>query len=92
MQTSAGTSDSDDSDEDTPESPNLKRNRDGTIASGTKEELRLAYELAKDPWGRFGGRNGKLARIRAQEAALAGKLKTFPFTYPCLSFRVLFIA
>ena len=44
-------------------------NQDGTLASCTAKELRMAQELAKDPWGRFGGRGGKLARIRRQEAA-----------------------
>ncbi len=43
-------------------------NRDGTQSSATAAELKLAAELSKDPWGRFGGRAGKMARIRAQEA------------------------
>ena len=62
--------DSSDSDADDLDLVEKRCNRDGTIASGTAAELRLERELAKDPWGRFGGRNGKLARIRAQEAAL----------------------
>ena len=43
-------------------------NRDGTQSSATAAELKLAAQLSKDPWGRFGGRAGKMARIRAQEA------------------------
>ena len=43
-------------------------NRDGTRSSATAAELKMAAELSKDPWGRFGGRGGKMARIRAQEA------------------------
>lgn len=62
--------DSSDSDADEFDMLEGRCNRDGTVASGTAAELRLERELAKDPWGRFGGRNGKLARIRAQEAAL----------------------
>ena len=72
------TSDSDDSDDDDPDTPTLMRNRDGTIASGTKDELRITRQLAKDPWGRFGGRNGKLARIQQQEAAMAAVLAGDP--------------
>ena len=62
--------DSSDSDADEFDLAEQRCNRDGTVASGTAAELRLERELAKDPWGRFGGRNGKLARIRAQENAL----------------------
>ena len=62
--------DSSDSDADEFDLSEQRCNRDGTIASGTAAEMRLERQLAKDPWGRFGGRNGKLARIRAQEAAL----------------------
>lgn len=57
-------------------------NRDGTAASASTAELMLAAELAKSsgrgPAGRFGGREGKMARIRQQEAeqaaAMAAKL------------------
>jgi cytoskeletal protein RodZ len=57
-------------------------NRDGTAASASVAELKLAAELAKSsgrgPAGRFGGREGKMARIRQQEAeqaaAMAAKL------------------
>lgn len=45
-------------------------NRDGTQSSATAAELKLAAQLSKDPWGRFGGRAGKMARIRAQEAEI----------------------
>lgn len=73
---SPSSSSSDDSEDDEPGTPPAKVNCDGTAASGTKEELRLARELAKDPWGRFGGRNGKLARIRRQEALAAASQAT----------------
>lgn len=42
---------------------------DGTVSSATAAEAKIAAQLAKDPWGRFGGRQGKMARIRAQEEA-----------------------
>ena len=45
--------------------------RDGIAASAPAHELALARQLAKDPWGRFGGREGKMARIAAAEAAHA---------------------
>jgi hypothetical protein len=52
------------------------RNRDGTVASGSAQELRLMAQLSKAGGkvaaGRFGGRGAKLARIRAQEAREAG--------------------
>ena len=48
--------------------------RDGIAASASAHELALAKELAKDPWGRFGGREGKMARIAAAEAAHAASL------------------
>jgi hypothetical protein len=55
-------------------------NRDGTIASASREELKLAKMLAKDSRGRagrFGGRDGKMARIRQmeQEQAAAARAK-----------------
>ena len=54
------------------------RNSDGTITSAAQHELQIAAELAAQPaWhggGRFGGREGKLARIRQQEALAAAKL------------------
>ncbi len=43
----------------------------GTFASASAAELKIASQLAKDPWGRFGGKEGKQARIRQQEAAHA---------------------
>lgn len=50
----------------------MRLNRDGTIASGSKAELKLAKKLAEGSRaGRFGGRAGKMARVREQEAALA---------------------
>lgn len=55
-----------------------QRHADGTASSASAAEAKLAAQLARDPWGRFGGRQGKIARLRAQEeaqlAALAAKL------------------
>ena len=54
------------------------RNSDGTLTSAAQHELQIAADLAAQPsWhggGRFGGREGKLARIRQQEALAAAKL------------------
>ena len=54
------------------------QNSDGTLTSAAKHELQIAADLAAQPaWhggGRFGGREGKLARIRQQEALAAAKL------------------
>lgn len=53
-------------------------NSDGTSTSAQQHELAIAAELAKQPaWfggGRFSGREGKMARIRQQEALAAAKL------------------
>ena len=35
--------------------------------------MEIARELARDPWGRFGGREGKMARIARMEAEAAAK-------------------
>lgn len=58
----------------------IRVNRDGTLASGSAAELKLLEHLAnsdgKIAAGRFGGRAGKMERIRAQEmmdAARAAK-------------------
>eukprot|EP00191_Tetraselmis_sp_GSL018_P007969 CAMPEP_0177602702 /NCGR_PEP_ID=MMETSP0419_2-20121207/15039_1 /TAXON_ID=582737 /ORGANISM="Tetraselmis sp., Strain GSL018" /LENGTH=419 /DNA_ID=CAMNT_0019096263 /DNA_START=20 /DNA_END=1279 /DNA_ORIENTATION=- len=74
-------SDSDDSD-DEPQPPSLqqalRRNRDGTFASASAEELHLLSTLSKDErgWaGRFSGREGKMERIRRQEAEAAAKAR-----------------
>ncbi|EFJ50365.1 hypothetical protein VOLCADRAFT_120649 [Volvox carteri f. nagariensis] len=53
----------------------LTVNRDGTLATASEAELRIAAELAKDPWGRWGGRAGKMARIRAQEQEEANRAR-----------------
>ena len=53
-------------------------NRDGTQSSATAAELKLAAALSKDPWGRFGGRAGKMARIRAQEAETLAAMQVPP--------------
>lgn len=62
-------SNSDDSMAEVPASAARRVHADGTASSATDAEHKLAMQLAKDPWGRFGGRQGKLARIRAQEQA-----------------------
>ena len=53
------------------------RNHDGTVSSAGQHELQIAADLAAQPaWfggGRFGGRAGKLARIRQQEALAGGQ-------------------
>ena len=59
-------------------------NRDGTQSSATAAELKLAAQLSKDPWGRFGGRAGKLARIRAQEAETLAAMQVL-FAHPAVS-------
>ena len=82
------------SDSDAPSAPSTGRprratHRDGTCASAASSELEIAAALAaaagRAPAGRFSGREGKLARIRAQEAAFAalrgaGNLKLNPNT------------
>lgn len=73
-------SDSSNSDDSVARAPATggQRHADGTASSATAAEAKLAAQLARDPWGRFGGRQGKIARLRAQEeaqlAALAAKL------------------
>ena len=49
--------------------------RDGVLVTAREHEIRIAAELAKDPWGRWGGRNGKLARIAKQEEEFLQKNK-----------------
>ena len=55
----------------------IRVNRDGTLASGSAAELKLLEHLAnsdgKVAAGRFGGRAGKMERIRAQEKMDAAK-------------------
>jgi len=49
----------------------LLRNRDGTITSASADELKISASVSKDArgWaGRFGGREGKMERIRRHEA------------------------
>jgi hypothetical protein len=43
------------------------------VTSATKAEMRIARQLARDPWGRFGGRDGKMARVARMEAEAAAK-------------------
>lgn len=49
----------------------LTTHRDGMATTATPAEMKLAARLARDKWGRFGGRDGKMARIAAMEAATA---------------------
>ena len=76
MQDSSSDSDSDVSTAD--EVTVCARNSDGTMTSAAQHELQIAADLAAQPaWhggGRFGGREGKLARIRQQEALAAAKI------------------
>jgi hypothetical protein len=58
---SSDSSDSSDSDSDD------EMGRDGIRSTATKAERKIAKQLAKDPWGRWGGREGKFARIRSYE-------------------------
>ncbi|GBF93587.1 hypothetical protein Rsub_06307 [Raphidocelis subcapitata] len=54
-------------------------NRDGTLATASSHELQIARSLSKDPrgWaGRFSGREGKMARIRAQEEQQAAEARS----------------
>ena len=70
------------SSDDSDSSADTRRHRDGTQCTATQDELAIARQLAKDPWGRFGGKEGKMARIRRQEAALAGGVHTTPSMQP----------
>lgn len=54
-----------------PAAKRQRLHRDGTVSSASAAERSIAAALAKDKWGRFGGREGKMARIRAQEQAAA---------------------
>jgi hypothetical protein len=47
--------------------------RDGISCTATADEQRIAQRMAKDSWGRWGGREGKMARIRAAEAEFMAK-------------------
>ncbi len=58
------------SSDDSDSSAGEHHHRDGIRCTATADELAIARQLAKDPWGRFGGKEGKMARIRQQEAAL----------------------
>lgn len=55
-----------------------RKNRDGTLASASQQELKLLEELSKSTGrvaaGRFGGRDAKMERIRRQEALEAERL------------------
>lgn len=75
---SSSSSDSDSSDgssDDDEPALGVIMNRDGTVATASADEMKIARRLAKDPWGRFGGRDGKLARIRAHEEAQAAEAR-----------------
>lgn len=65
-QGSDSSSDSDSSDSD---DEGLAMHLDGTVSSAKAADLKLSRQLAKgNNLGRFGGRAGKLARVREQEA------------------------
>ena len=81
--TSSGgdSSSSSDSDSDAEQAGRARKgravNRDGTTASGSAVELALMEELSRSKGrvaaGRFGGRDAKMERIRAQEARQAAE-------------------
>lgn len=75
-------SDTDLSDEDEAGIATVLYNQDGTFASGSAAEVKLAAKLAsgrsRGPAGRFGGRAGKLTRIRQQEAEARARLDLAP--------------
>ncbi len=78
-QSGASSSDSDDSDDDDDNDQKTGlRNRDGTVASASAQELRILEALNKSQGrvstGRFGGRDAKMERIRRQEALEAAQL------------------
>ena len=54
-------------------------NRDGTVASGSVDELKLLARLSKGAGrvaaGRFGGRDAKMERIRRHEAEEAARMR-----------------
>lgn len=76
--TSGSDSESEDETQLTTCQAGILRNRDGTVASASAAELKIAAAISKDArgWaGRFGGREGKMERIRRQEAAAAERAR-----------------
>ena len=71
--------DSDSSDDDEEVHGRKTVNRDGTVATGSADELRLLASLAKAGGrvaaGRFGGRDAKMERIRRQEELEAQRMR-----------------
>lgn len=60
--------------------------------TASAEELKILDQLAKDKWGRWGGRDGKMARVRAQEEKLAAEARAklegsqaFPIPAPAVA-------
>lgn len=76
--TNSSSSDSDDTDSEDDLDDGLRRNRDGTMASASAQELKILEALNKSQGrvstGRFGGRDAKMERIRRQEALEAAQL------------------
>eukprot|EP00854_Cymbomonas_tetramitiformis_P007519 gene7519-8953_t len=58
-----------DSDDDSDTDDDVEDGRDGITCTATKAERAIAKQLAQDGWGRWGGREGKMSRIRAAEAS-----------------------
>lgn len=56
----------------------LRAHRAIAHTAGSKAELMIAKELAKDKWGRWGGREGKMARIAEAEAKAAAEMGLQP--------------
>lgn len=77
---SSSSSSSSSSDDDDDDEANVvgRKNRDGTLASASQQELKLLEELSTSAGrvaaGRFGGRDAKMERIRRQEALEAERL------------------
>eukprot|EP00889_Picochlorum_renovo_P001518 jgi/Picre1/28548/NNA_003950.t1 len=75
---SSSSSDDDSSDDDDEATAVGRKNRDGTLASASQQELKLLEELSASAGrvaaGRFGGRDAKMERIRRQEALEAERL------------------
>lgn len=75
---SSSSSSDDDSSSDDEGNAVARKNRDGTLASASQQELKLLEELSASAGrvaaGRFGGRDAKMERIRRQEALEAERL------------------
>lgn len=72
----SSSSDSDSSSSDSDSDGDARVHRDGVMAKGaTADELAILERLQKDKWGRWGGRDGKMARVRAMEEKMAAEAR-----------------